>query len=159
MIQSQREKLLAYLRSIVHCPYLAEDVLQDTFLRLSHLSGEQNQEVTNPTAYCYQTARNIAIDMLRKHARENWTDLDETAACEYADTQENAEDRLIEQNLNRRFVQAVNALSSRHQHVLSLYKLGNFKQKDIAQICSISPTLVNFILQEVIVACQSALAH
>ncbi|WP_462152224.1 RNA polymerase sigma factor [Pseudoalteromonas xiamenensis] len=159
LIQTQREKMIAYLTSILHCHYLAEDALQETFIRLSNLSIEQLKEVENPAAYCYQTARNIAIDMLRKRTRESWVDLDNTSPCQCIDNQPSAEDSLIEQNLNRRIMQAVTTLSSRHQTILSLYKWGDYKQKDIAQICAISPTLVNFILQEVVSTCQNALTH
>jgi RNA polymerase sigma factor (sigma-70 family) len=159
IIESEREPLTAYLTSILRCPFLAEDALHDTFLRLSNSKSCVIMGIDNPTAYCYQTARNIAIDMVRKRTRENWQELDTTSPHCQVDSQANVEDSFVEQSLQQRITQAINSLSNRHKTVFSLYKRSDFKQKDIANICAISPTLVNFTLQEIIVACQKALAH
>ncbi|ASD65701.1 RNA polymerase sigma factor [Pseudoalteromonas piscicida] len=159
IIEVQREKLTAYLTTILHCQYLAEDALQETYIRLSKMPDEQDQAISNRLAYCYQTARNIAIDMVRKKSKESWVSLDSAQPGQYTDKQVSAEETLIEQNLDGCMMQAVSSLSKRHQNILSLYKRGDYKQKDIAKICAISPTLVNFIIQEVIVTCQTVLAH
>ncbi|MBD1583980.1 RNA polymerase sigma factor [Pseudoalteromonas sp. S16_S37] len=154
VIEMQRSKLIVYLTSILHCQYLAEDALQETFIRLSKMS-ESFDTVSNQSAYCYQTAKNIAIDMLRKKSKESWISIENAEPAQCIDTQINIEETLIEQSLNGRIMQAVSSLSKRHQNILSLYKRGGYKQKDIAKICAISPTLVNFTLQEVVSTCQT----
>ncbi|WP_440054716.1 RNA polymerase sigma factor [Pseudoalteromonas sp. T1lg65] len=159
VIESNRDKLIVYLTSILNCQYFAEDALQETYIRLSRLPIEQSFAISNRTAYCYQVARNIAIDMLRKKSKESWVGLEYAQPNHCAAKHLDVEDKLIAQNLDTRMTQAVDGLSKRHQQILSLYKRGDFKQKDIAKICAISPTLVNFILQEVVATCQTVLAH
>ncbi|TMN88056.1 DNA-directed RNA polymerase subunit sigma-70 [Pseudoalteromonas phenolica] len=158
IIETQRRKLITYLTSILNCQHLAEDALQETFIRLSHMY-EPVDSVSNHSAYCYQTAKNIAIDMLRKKNKENWISIENTEYLQFIDEQENLEENYIKQKLNKRIVQAVNRLSNRHQHILSLYKRGGYKQNEIAKICAISPTLVNFTLQEVVTTCKRAITH
>ena len=159
IIESHREKLVAYLTGMLHCHALAEDVLQETFIRLASMELSQYQSVQNQAAYCYQTARNIAIDTLRKRAREKSIDIDEAEPQYCYEQRPNIEDKIIENNLETQMLHAVQQLSSRHLTVLSLYTRGNYKQKEIAKICAISPTLVSFILQEVVLTCQAVLPH
>lgn len=159
LIQTQREALLTYIMSILRCRALAEDVLQDTYLRLSNISENQLDSIDNYSAYCYQTARNIAIDLLRKRARENWVDLECLSKDECLEEQPDLESAMQQACTEKCVGQVISTLPTRHRTIFSLYKCGNYKQKEIAQICAISPTLVNFTLQEIIATCKQALSH
>lgn len=57
-----------YAFSILKDPHLAEDVLQETFLRL--LSGKYVVEEGKAQAWLYRVARNCCYDILRKRERE-----------------------------------------------------------------------------------------
>lgn len=54
--------------SILKDPQLAEDALQETFLRL--LSGKGSPDPGKEQAWLYRVARNICYDILRKRKRE-----------------------------------------------------------------------------------------
>ncbi len=58
-----RSDVLAYIRSRVDNPHLAEDLLQQTFLRL--LQRANWTTVENPKAYLKTTARNVLADHYR----------------------------------------------------------------------------------------------
>ena len=57
-----------YALSILKDPYMAEDVLQEAFLRL--MSGKSFPEPGKAQAWLYRVARNQCYDILRKRSRE-----------------------------------------------------------------------------------------
>lgn len=63
---------------IVHNTAVAEDVTQETFLRI-HLHAHSFQEGTNFRAWILHISRNIALNMLRdKHLKRGYDSYDET---------------------------------------------------------------------------------
>jgi len=64
--------LLGYALGLVGRRSVAEDLVQEAFLRLHQVWGE----VENPRAWLYRSLRNLALNHLRDHRRE--TDLPET---------------------------------------------------------------------------------
>lgn len=59
----QRLTLLRTLQRMVGNPNTAEDLLQETYLRVSRALGERPIEHIEP--FVFQTARNLALDHLR----------------------------------------------------------------------------------------------
>lgn len=57
------EDLKAFLTCKFGCPLLAEDVVQETWLRIQRLSP--TAEVEHPRAYLFRMAANLAVDHLR----------------------------------------------------------------------------------------------
>ncbi|MEJ6476124.1 RNA polymerase sigma factor [Pseudoalteromonas piscicida] len=159
VISDNKGKVLAYLNSILKCPYLAEDALQDTFIRLCGMSSTQNAEISNTTSFCFQVARNIAIDMLRKQNREGLVALEATHVDHMSDKDSNIEIKVELAQLDKRMDSTIQKLSTRHQNIFSFYRSGRFKQKEIAKLYKISPTLVNFMLKEAINSCQKELVR
>lgn len=159
IILQNETKLLAYLNNILRCPYLAEDVLQDTFIRLSAMNSQRNFEIKNMTSFTYQVARNIAIDVLRKKKRDATIDIEcvqqEQLHDEYSDIETSLMQSQLSDNLNK----TVKKLSVRHQNIMSFYRNGRLKQKEIASVYKLSPTLINFMIKEVVHCCQIELAE
>ncbi|ATD08514.1 MULTISPECIES: RNA polymerase sigma factor [Pseudoalteromonas] len=157
VISENESKLLVYLSSILRCPYLAEDALQDTYIRLAGMSTSQNEAIKNATSFCYQVARNIAIDMLRKFNRENLVDIEASHFEQLTDHQIDVESKFESEQLSGKINDTIGKLSRRHQNILSFYRHGRLKQKEIANLYKISPTLVNFMIKEAISSCQTEL--
>lgn len=55
---------------IVHSKEMAEDLMQDLFVRL--YAQPPSSSVKNLRAYIFQMARNLAIDALRKERTQDW---------------------------------------------------------------------------------------
>lgn len=70
LFETEEGALLRFAYGIVGRRETAEDIVQDAFLRL-HGHWE---EVSNPRAWLYRTARNLGLNHLRKHRRESITD-------------------------------------------------------------------------------------
>jgi len=66
--EQYRTGIYRFALSILKDPQLAEDVLQETFLRI--LSGRGAPEPGKEQAFLYRVARNICYDTLRKRKRE-----------------------------------------------------------------------------------------
>ncbi len=69
LFEAYRDKLYSFIFHLSGSSVLAEDVLQEVFLKIwrdrSHLSG-----ISNFNAYLFRMAQNQAINMLRRQSRE-----------------------------------------------------------------------------------------
>ena len=73
LFHSEESGLLRFAIGLVRRRTVAEELVQETFLRLHQLWSE----VENPRAWLYRSLRNLALNHLRDHARE--TPLDESS--------------------------------------------------------------------------------
>jgi RNA polymerase sigma-70 factor (ECF subfamily) len=78
LFESEESALLSFAVGIVKQRCVAEELVQEAFLRLHEVWGQ----VDNPRGWLYRSVRNLALNHLRDHRRE--TGLDETPepACE-----------------------------------------------------------------------------
>jgi RNA polymerase sigma factor (sigma-70 family) len=72
LFESEESGLLRFAIGLVRRRMVAEELVQETFLRL-HQVWEQ---VENPRGWLYRSLRNLALNHLRDHSRE--TEFDET---------------------------------------------------------------------------------
>lgn len=68
LYREHRGWLFAWLRRNLHCPQRAEDLSQDTFVRL--LTRSENQSLREPRALLTTIARGLLIDHFRRSALE-----------------------------------------------------------------------------------------
>lgn len=69
LFEANYERLLRYVARLLGCTQEAEDIVQQTFLKL-YTQLMQRRNIKNPDGWLTHTARNLAIDYLRKqHAR------------------------------------------------------------------------------------------
>lgn len=66
--REHRDWLFAWLRRNLHCPQRAEDLSQDTFVRL--LTRRESQPLREPRALLTTIARGLLIDHFRRSALE-----------------------------------------------------------------------------------------
>lgn len=64
-----RKGLLAYVTGMLHDAAAAEDIVQESFIKLADRIGQIKPE-RGVSAWLYRVARNNTIDRLRKHKRE-----------------------------------------------------------------------------------------
>ena len=108
-----------YALSILKRPSLAEDVLQETFLRLltrpaPGLTPEKAQ------AWLYRVARNLCIDILRRPTEE-YTRAVPVSPDEYA------------------YLELISPLSQSEREIVTLRIVGNLSHREIAQILHTTP--------------------
>lgn len=138
----------------------AADATQDTFLRL--LSATPRGLIENPTAYLFQTARNIAFDQeaaRRRREQIECPNVDEDAVLNVPSDGPSPEKVLIDKERLQQFEQALARLPSRVRAVVLLNRLEGWSYPAIAQHLGVSPNTVYNNLRMGMAHCMSAMAR
>lgn len=131
-----RQSLLGYVTGLLYCPNEAEDVVQDTWLRL--MQSDTHEPVSFPKAYIFRIGRNIALDRLRgrKRAKNAVTLMSEEPGMAWSEA--GPETHLIEEEQLQLLRDAVSNLPSRCQQVYALRSCQGLSHHAIAGQLDIS---------------------
>lgn len=123
-----------YLYSLCKNQDLAEDLLQETFLKaLLSLTDEH----ANMRAWLYMVARNLYFNYRKKESRNiSLEDVDEAL---YDDSVLGALDNILIDERRRLLYQALQHLSDRQKEILMLQYFGGLSQKEIAALLKMTP--------------------
>lgn len=113
----------------------AEDVAQETMLRLWKVAPRWRQGETKVTTWAYRVATNLCIDRQRARGRKRPLPLDE--APELADAAPGAEGRLIEAGRMVALAAALAGLPDRQRQAVVLRHLEGMTNPEIAAIMEI----------------------
>ena len=117
LYEQYKNGIYRYALSILKNSQLAEDVLQDTFIKL--LSGKRPRE---EQAWLYRVARNLCYDHLRRAKREM-----------------PQEQLLAQPDGQYAYIDLIAALSPKEQEIITLKIVGGLSHKDIGTVLGISP--------------------
>ncbi len=116
-----------------------EDIVQETYLRLRRVLA--SQEIRHPRAYIYQTARNLALDSLKKGGNtrpEEWCD-----DADYAATRSDVTADAIDSHRSfERLCDAIECLPERAQQVFVMKKVYGYSQREISTELGIAESTV-----------------
>ncbi len=152
---SKQPSLIQMAARITGCRCLAEDIVQETILKICETGVDEN--VRSPAAYLVRMVRNLSIDCARRRAREQcFTTLEEGAAhikapCPCLET------RMERCQALRIVMNAMIELPERTRHVFEMHRIDGVSQRDIAAQLGVSPTLVNFMVRDAHNHCRSKL--
>ena len=125
------EKLLRYCYMRTHDRYLAEDIVQDTFVRF--YSNHSYKETGKQLAYLYTIARNLCIDSYR---RPKTVDLESVGeAVEFEPGAKTETDDLLDKMCVE---QAMECLDEEGREILMLRFNQELSTSDIGEILGIS---------------------
>lgn len=108
--------LFRFALSILKDAHLAEDALQEAFVRL--LQQNRLPDTEKAQAWLYRVIRNICYDVLRKRKRDG-IELSDSAATK---------------GENWEFVELISSLPQKEQEILALRFIGGFTHREIASI-------------------------
>jgi RNA polymerase sigma factor (sigma-70 family) len=151
---AQRTPLLRTLERMVSNPSTAEDLLQETYLRVTRALGERPIEHLEP--FVFQTARNLALDHLRARRMQSRTLLDDVpldVVHNVAAPQSSAEDAAHAQQLLERLNVSLQALSPRQRQIFILSRLHGHSYQHIAQRMGVSLSTVQKELKLIMSIC------
>ncbi|MGH6649394.1 sigma-70 family RNA polymerase sigma factor [Aquabacterium sp.] len=141
----------AYLRrvaqKIVHTVDLADEVIQDAYLKLIH--GGIEREIRKPLCYCCQVVRNMAFDYHRQRAVES----NYRICCDDVEAIGPVSCNLPELTFRGRQAlelvdKVLGALAPRTRLAFELNRLNGLTQREIGGRLGCSATLVNFMIKE-----------
>jgi RNA polymerase sigma factor (sigma-70 family) len=115
--------------SILRSRTLAEDVLQDTFVRVK-ISAGSYKPGTNGRAWILTIARNIAISIIRSSRYETYTDEAEYIEAEGTDHVEKTIDSIV-------LRETLSKLDEQERQIVILHALKDMKHREIAKIIDV----------------------
>lgn len=138
LYEKYSRELYLYFYSLCHNSSLAEDLLQETFLKaiLSLSSSHKNMR-----AWLYMVGRNLYYDHIRREKKQ--VSLDE---LEW-EAQDNHEviDQVLMNEQKKELYHAMNQLKGKQKEVLLLQYFGQLSQKQIASVLHITPENVRVL--------------
>lgn len=134
-----RNKLYFFILRLSDSPEVAEDVLQDVFIKL-WINRATLKSVDHFSAYLYRMAQNHIINHARRMALEN-SILEELQKDSHA-TEQTILTKLAHKQLQETIVATINNLPPQQKLVYTLARVQGFKQEEIALQLQISVSTV-----------------
>ena len=151
---AQRTPLLRTLERMVNNPSTAEDLLQETYLRVTRALSERTVDHLEP--FVFQTARNLALDHLRARRIQSRTLVDDVpldVVNNVVAPQSSAEDAAHAERMLERLNVSLRSLSPRQQQIFILSRLHGHSYQDIAQRLDVSLSTVQKELKLIMAIC------
>jgi RNA polymerase sigma factor (sigma-70 family) len=151
---AQRISLLRTLERMVNNHSTAEDLLQETYLRVTRALSERAIDHLEP--FVFQTARNLALDHLRARRVQSRTLVDDVppeVVESVAAPVSSAEDAAHAEQLLERLNVSLNQLSSRQQKIFILSRLHGHSYLEIAEQLNVSMSTVQKELKLIMAIC------
>ncbi|SDU84235.1 RNA polymerase sigma factor [Pseudomonas mucidolens] len=151
---TQRVILLRTLQRMVNNPSTAEDLLQETYLRVTRALGERRIEHLEP--FVFQTARNLALDHLRSRKIQSRTlqeDVPMDVLQSVASPVSTPEDATHAEQLLEHLSISLGQLSPRQQRIFILSRLHGCSYQEIADQLEVSLSTVQKELKLIMAIC------
>ncbi len=128
MYEQHAEQVYRFLLRLCGDPYLAEDLLQDTFLKaMNHVDRFDNR--CKFTTWLCEIAKNTYYDSLRKKQRHPQEPLPEDITSEHS-----IEERIIEKETAREIRKLIHRLPEPYKEVFLLRMYGELSFREIGEI-------------------------
>ena len=155
-----RRKLARAVSRIVPPPEI-EDIVQETYVRVCQF--EQVGNIRHPRSFLYRTARNLALDHIKRSESRATASLprDEQEHGEYEESQTSLDvyDQLAAKQEFEIFCEAVQQLPAQCRRVFVLRKVYGYSQKEIAQALDIGESTVEKHIAYGIKRCSAFIAE
>ncbi len=138
----QRPALMRFLAARLRSSDLAEDVVQDLYLKITKASLPTI--IDNPTGFLFRMASNLALDHIRKNERGRlrdrvWSDLNrEKVGNEYLADAPHADDALIAKERLAALKARLRSLSPKAREAFERHKFHGQSYKQVAEEMGIS---------------------
>jgi RNA polymerase sigma-70 factor (ECF subfamily) len=154
---SHRDDLMKYAGSIVGDRAVAEDIVQEAWLRYADKTKARWLE--KPERYLYRIVRNLALDRQRRAnlERRHTSDHAEEGIAQVADKAPLPEQEAIASQDLQRVMAALDELPERTRIALEMHRFGGHTLKEIAQHLDISVSMAQVLVMQGIKHCQRAL--
>ena len=145
LIRRHKRKIFSYIRLLVKDSTLAEDIFQDVFVKVIHTlkSGSYNEE-GKFLPWVMRIAHNLSIDHFRKakrmpHVHSNTKDDEEYDVFRtIKDGDENAEQRMVKDQILSDVKRLIKELPAEQQEVLILRHYADMSFQEIAEFTNVS---------------------
>ncbi len=167
LVLRHQQALFNFAFRQVRMPQLAEDVVQETFVRVVQNAADFKHEARF-TTWVYTITRNLCIDQLRKRALRRHPSLDQangeegdgpTLGEQTADPRASVEREATGTELKERIARAVDKLPDDQREVFLMREVSNLPFKEIAEITNVPENTVKSRMRYALERLQEALAE
>jgi RNA polymerase sigma-70 factor (ECF subfamily) len=168
LVRRHQRALYNFALRQVRTPSVAEDIVQDVFVRIVQ-NVETFKEESRFSTWAYTIARNLCIDHLRKRVHRRHASLDAGSEGEdgegtplgerVAGSGAGADRVVIGKQLQGHIRAAVEALPEDQREVFLMRQIGELPFKDIAEIVGVSENTVKSRMRYALERLQGALAE
>jgi RNA polymerase sigma-70 factor (ECF subfamily) len=170
LVRRHKTAIFNFILRQVRAAQVAEDLVQDVFVKIVHNATEFKHEARF-TTWAYAIARNVCIDHLRKMSLRKHPSLDQQGSQDDGDGPTLGEripdkspgatvDRAaIGNELGVRITRAVELLPAEQREVFLLRELANIPFKDIAEMTGVPENTVKSRMRYALERLQEALAE
>ncbi|MGP0564495.1 MULTISPECIES: RNA polymerase sigma factor [unclassified Nitrospina] len=158
VFENHRQELTRYASRRLGVPDHAADLVQEAFLKAStfHNLGQ----VENLRAFLFRVVTNLATDHHRKTKRNRriFTEAPDDRVVSVASS-ETPDQQLINEEQVKLLTRAIQSLPPQTREMFILFKLEEWKQKDIAAHFNVSLSTVEKKLKQAIMHCRNQLSE
>lgn len=154
--QTHYDELLRFLTRRLGNVAWAEDVVQETYLRLASVQ-EATAAIKDPRAYLFRVAGNLAIDAIRKNDRIGRMTAPEESAAALADPLGSPETVLGDRQRLARLDQALAQLPPNAARALLMSRVDGLTFAQIAGRLGVSESMVAKYMTQALRACRDHL--
>lgn len=167
LVRRHQQPLYNFALRQVRVPQVAEDVVQETFVRVVQNAADFKHEARF-TTWVYTITRNLCIDQIRKRALRKHPSLDEqrgeegdgpTLGEKIADPRASVEREATGTELKERIARAVDKLPDEQREVFLMREIANLPFKEIAEITGVPENTVKSRMRYALERLQEALAE
>ena len=133
--------LRAWLHSRFPTDLDIDDIMQEAYMRV--LQAREDTPMQSPTAFLFATARNLALDQVRRRQIVRFEPLVETASWTVLDDGEDIPEIVAHNQELETLTEAIQSLPDRCRQIFTLRKVYGMAQADIAIKLGISTRTVS----------------
>lgn len=143
-IKDYNDALYRYLRKITGSGEDAEDILQESLIKIAESLSSLNDPLRIKT-WAFRIVTNTAMDFFRKNKKVNYVEFDEKL-YDPEIKEDDIEDKIIVDEMNECIRGEMSRIAPNYNNVLILYYFEHMNISEIASICDISLATVKIRL-------------
>lgn len=143
-----------YLRRYLHKEQDIEDIIQEVYIKAVHAAERKNHEISQPKAFLFTIAKNLALNELTKKANRITRFIDELSEETVTNSSASVESEYEKNEKFCIYARAVSELPEKCRQVYLLRKVYAFSHKEIAAQVGISVSCVEKYLSDGIKSCK-----
>lgn len=140
-VQPHEPMLRAWLHRRFENQLDIDDLVQEAYVRV--LRARESGALTAPKAFLFATARNLALDRLRRHEVSRTDSLGDFDALNVLDERDGVSETVARNQELALLTQAIQSLPTRCRQILTLRKLYGLSQREIAERLGLSESTVS----------------
>lgn len=131
------KKLLLFAKSIVRTKELAEEAVEDVFIKLwrNRLSASQ---INNLNIYLYTAVKNTSLNMLSQKSKQLVVSSFDFLNIDFKNDFNDPYEMIVTSDMMRKMQRAIDALPPRCKIIFRLVREDGLKYKEVAEILNIS---------------------